>query len=89
MTDRISHTTVTFAHPFELPGMDGVQPPGLYDIETVETELLSNSVIGYRRVSTTIVPRATGTSSRLRQLSNIDPLDLAAALARDAAQPVR
>lgn len=86
MSDRISHSTAIFSHPFVLPGMDGVQQPGLYDIETIEAELGLASASAYRRISTTITPRAGGTLSRPRQMSVIEPSDLAAALERDAAE---
>jgi len=84
MPERTTHTSVTFLHPFSLAGVDGVQPPGTYSIETVEETLDNLSFIAYRRVSTTIVLPAVGTPSRQRQVVTIDPRELEAAQERDA-----
>jgi hypothetical protein len=56
MTERITHSSVTFLHAFVLRDMDGMQPPGTYLIETVEEPLGNLSFLAYRRVSTTIYP---------------------------------
>jgi hypothetical protein len=42
---------VTFMHPFNLNGMDKMQPAGTYTVETDE-ELLQTSLPAYRRIST-------------------------------------
>ena len=83
MTDRVTHETVTFAHPFELADVDGKQPAGTYTIETVEEPIDSVSFVAYRRVSTTIV-LASQKYGGARQLVTIDPSDLEAARKRDA-----
>jgi len=75
---------VTFFHPFSLAGIDAVQPAGTYAIETVEETLDNLSFVAYRRVATTIVLPCVGTPSRQRQVITIDPLELEAALVRDA-----
>ena len=84
MTERLTHQSVQFLYPFELEGMEGKQPPGIYDVETTEEQLESLSFVAYRLKYVTIVSRILG-SSRLSQQSIIDPLDLAEALDRDAA----
>ena len=84
MPERTTYTSVTFLHPFSLAGVDGVQPPGTYSIETVEETLDDLSFVAYRRVSTTIVLPAVGTPSRKRQVVPIDPRDLEAAQKQDA-----
>ncbi len=84
MPERTTYTSVTFLHPFSLAGVDGVQPPGTYSIETVEETLDDLSFVAYRRVSTTIVLPAVGTPSRKRQVVAIDPRDLEAAQKQDA-----
>jgi hypothetical protein len=82
MVERTRRKTVKFLHPFQLGGVEGLLPPGSYEVETVEEQLEGLSFEAYRRVSTTItVQGPTGLS---RQLSTIDPIDLAAALDRDA-----
>jgi hypothetical protein len=84
MTERITHSSVTFLHDFSLRDMDGVQPPGTYLIETVEEPLGTLSFVAYRRVSTTITLPAIGVSSLRKQVVTIDPNELQAALAKDA-----
>jgi hypothetical protein len=84
MTERTTRSSATFLHDFTLPGMDGVQPPGTYLIETVEEPLGTLSFVAYRRISTTITVPAIGVASLRKQVVTIDPEDLQAALARDA-----
>ena len=79
--ERSTRNLVRFLHPFQLGGIEGVLPPGSYEVETVEEQLEGLSFVAYRRVTTTItVPGPTALS---RQLTEIDPKDLAAALEKD------
>lgn len=84
MTERITHKTVNFQHPFELVGIEGEKPAGTYTVETIEEPITGLSFTAYRRVSTTItlVSRQLGVASR--QVVSIEPSDLEAALSRDA-----
>lgn len=84
MLERTTRKSVEFAHPFHLVGVDGVQPAGTYDVETVEELLDGLSFVAYRRVSTTIALHGPNAATVSRQLSMIDPADLAMALERDA-----
>lgn len=84
MTERMIRSSVEFIHPFTLSGADGWQPPGVYDVETVEEQLEGLSFVAYRRVFTTIALSGANKASLSRQLTMIDPADLAAALERDA-----
>ena len=84
MTERITHSSVTFSHDFTLRDMDGVQPPGTYLVETVEEPLGTLSFVAYRRVSTTITLPAIAVPSLRKQVVTIDPDELQAALAKDA-----
>lgn len=84
MTERITHSSVTFQHPFVLHNMDGMQPPGTYLIETAEEPLGNLSFLAYRRVSTTMTLPTVGAASLRRQVVTIDPDELRAALAKDA-----
>ncbi len=84
MRERTTRTALEFRRQFHLSGMDGAQPSGIYDVETVEEQLDSVSIVAYRRVSTTILRRGLASSSMSRQLTLIDPVDLAAALEKDA-----
>ncbi len=83
MNLRTSSKIVTFARPFRLSALEHVQPPGSYTIETDEERIETRTVPAYRRVGTFIrVPaQSAGSSSQVM----IDPTELEAALARDAA----
>ncbi len=82
MNRRTSRKTVTFARPFSLRGIDGVRPAGTYTVETEEELIEGLSFPAYRRVETVILlpSRPGGTD----QVATVDPLELEAALARDA-----
>ena len=83
MTVRTTSKTVTFMHPFSLTGTDEVQPAGTYTVETDEELLQPSSLPAYRRIATLLrLERNTGTV--LTQIVETNPVELAAALARDA-----
>jgi len=83
MNTRITNKTITFKHPFKLSNLDGVQPPGTYRVVTDEEELSGASFLGFRRVATTLrLPAITNASSSF-ELFQVDPEELAAALASD------
>ncbi len=87
MTLRTHSETVTFARPFTLSGINGRQPPGTYTVETDEERIEGSSPPTYRRVSTMIrLAGRPGTGEQV-QVVIVDPDELAAALARDAAPP--
>ena len=65
-----------------------MQPAGTYTVETIDTTLDNLSFIAYRRVSTSIMLPAVGAAARQRQVIFIDPLELEAALKRDAQSSV-
>lgn len=82
MTIARSHTTtVAFAHPFALKGVDRVLPAGDYRVVTDEELIESLSFPVYRRVATMIFIEARGVT----EMVAIDPADLAAAQQRDGA----
>src|SRR6266446_6362463 len=83
MTVRTTSKTVTFTHPFNLSGMDEVQPAGTYTVETDE-ELLQTSLPAYRRISTLMRLPARTTGTVLTQIVEVNPVELAAVLARDS-----
>ena len=84
MTVRTTSKTVTFVHPFNLSGMDETQPAGTYTVETDEELLQTLSLPAYKRISTLIRLPARPRSTVMTQIVEVDPLELAAALARDA-----
>jgi hypothetical protein len=82
MTTRTQRTTSAFARPFLLKGVDRVLPPGTYEILTEEELIDGLSFPVYRRVSTVIL--VPGQIASSLEMVTIDPIDLAAAQARDA-----
>jgi hypothetical protein len=83
VTERTTDSLVTFQHPFVLRDIVGTQPPGTYQVETVEFAIDGVSFVAFRRISTTITLPAVGSSDVRRQFVEIDPVDLAAAQQRD------
>ena len=79
--ERTTYQSVTFLRPFRLAGVEGVQPPGSFDVETVEQRLDKLSFSAYLRISTTIT--LVGPGNGARQVHEIDPEDLASALKLD------
>ena len=84
MTVRTTSKTITFTHPFNLSGMDEVQPAGTYTVETDEELLQTSSLPAYRRISTLMRLPARSIGTMLTQIVETDPVELARALARDA-----
>ena len=83
MIARSLNKTAVFNRPFLLKGIDRTLPAGSYRVVTDEELIDGISFPAYRRVATMIfVPAAPGTSSV--EMVTIDPLDLQAALDRDA-----
>jgi hypothetical protein len=84
MATRTQRKTITFDRPFLLKSMDRVLPPGNYVVVTDEELVEGLSFPVYRRVSTTMMVPAENRPSSVEMLT-IDPRDLDAAQARDAA----
>jgi hypothetical protein len=85
MTVRTSHKTVTFTRPFSLSTLDEVQAAGTYTVETEEEALPGLSFPAWRRIATLIFLPSRPGGTFVEQVVNIDPLELEAAQARDAA----
>jgi hypothetical protein len=83
MSVRTITRNVTFRRAFSLQGVDGMQPPGTYAVETDEEQILGLSFLAYRRMTTTITLPVPNGGLVARQVSTIDPADLESALARD------
>ncbi|AGK58614.1 hypothetical protein HYPDE_34713 [Hyphomicrobium denitrificans 1NES1] len=82
MTERTTRSSVSFAYPFHLSGIEGIYPSGTYAIEVSEETIEGVSFVAYRRIQTTIdLPSNTAYMSR--QVVEIEPADLEEALARD------
>ena len=84
MTDTLTQKSVTFAHPFSLDGVDGIYPPGTYAVSETREQLEGLSFVGYRRTKTTIELPGSNAAYVSRQLVEVEPAELEAALARDA-----
>ena len=68
MTLRTHRETLTFAHPFTLSGVEDVQAPGSYTVQTDEELLEGLSFLAYRRVATVIfVPLRHGGPAHCRR----------------------
>ena len=86
MTVRTSRKTVTFTRPFSVSGIDQMQLPGTYVVETDEELLPDLSFPAYRRVATLIWLRSRLGHAITEQMVDIDPLELEAAQERDASK---
>lgn len=86
MSERSTRATVTFRKPFSLTGVDELLDAGQYDVDTLEEAIEGASFVGYRRLSTTLTINSKTYGAAARQVIEIDPLDLANALASDQKQ---
>ena len=85
MSERTVKSRVTFHHSWNIRGIVGQIPSGTYGVETDEELLAGLSFSAYRRLRTTMTLPFTSGLHVGHQLAEIDPLDLATALERDAA----
>ena len=84
MNPRTSRKTVTFTRSFSLRGIDGVQPPGTYTVETDEELIEGLSFAAWRRAATRIFLPSSSAGAAWRQVAEVDPLRLQATMERDA-----
>jgi len=83
MLTRTRRETVTFHRPFSLEGVGRLLPAGGYEVVTDEELIDGLSFPVYRRVATTM--RVPGQSYQgTVEMLTVDPIDLAAAIERDA-----
>ena len=82
MLTRSQRTTLVFRRPFVMKAIDCPQPAGTYDVETEEELLEGLSFPAYRRISTTMTPRAQ-VPGRILQALLVDPAGLERAQAED------
>ena len=80
METRTTHSTVTFARPFQLIGMDGVAPAGSYQLDTEEEKLDTLTYEAWRQTAVIMQVKRAGVTEYLP----IDPEELRDALTRDA-----
>lgn len=84
MTNTPIQTSVTFAHPFSLEGVEGTYPPGTYEVTESREQVDGLSFIGYRRTKTTIELPGSNPAYISRQVVEVEPADIEAALSLDA-----
>jgi hypothetical protein len=84
MIARSSSKDVVFNRPFLLKGLDRTLPAGSYRVVTDEELIEEVSFPVYRRVATMIFVPASAHGGSSIEMATIDPLDLQAALDRDA-----
>ncbi len=85
MSTRTTETTVTFSHSFTLSSVDGVLPAGTYRVSVDEEQIEGLSFRVFQRVSTMLHLPANPAPGRKRELVQVDPQELAGALATDNA----
>lgn len=85
MTVRTTRRSMTFARPFVLAGLEGMQPAGTYTVETDEELLDTILTPAYRRIATVLHLPATPNEPGVSRMVTIDPQDLDAAWERDRA----
>jgi hypothetical protein len=83
---RSTESTVRFGHPFRLSALDDAQPAGQYRLVTEEERLEGLSFEAFQRVRTLLYLPANSHPGRAREVVEIDPAELAAAIAADALQ---
>ncbi|BCH56375.1 hypothetical protein ACQZ61_02390 [Agrobacterium vitis] len=79
MFTRTKTRIVHFECPFTLPGLEGTQPAGDYQVKDDEEQITGISWLAYRRVATLIEIAKGSTTS----LVAIDNFDLDAAMEKD------
>jgi len=86
MSMRSTERTITFARSFRLSALDGPQPPGSYRLLTEEQRLEGLSFDAFQRVRTLLYLPADSLPGRTREVVDVDPAELAAAVVADALQ---
>ena len=87
MTKRSRRETITFKHPFRLKGIDGVLPPGAYEVITDEEMIEGLSFAAFRRVATMIMVPAAASRGSTMEMVSISSIDLSDAQRIDASAP--
>jgi hypothetical protein len=83
--NRMMSRIVSFARPFVLPGVEGENPPGTYEVEVEEEALPGLSFPVYRRIEARITLPFNAMGAVGHQTVPVTLEALEAALARDVA----
>ena len=89
MTSRTTTSTVTFAHPFRVPGYEDELPAGRYEVIADEDLLEGLSFEAYRRTGTFLLVGGQPGRRGQTEMRPINWSDLEAAQASDRAQSQR
>jgi hypothetical protein len=79
MSIRTNRKTVTFNRPFAVIGLDALQPPGTYTVETDEELFDGVSLPTYRRIGTSTFLPVHPPKPGWAEVAQIDPRELEAA----------
>jgi hypothetical protein len=85
MSTRTTLASVTFTRPFALSALDGEQPAGTYQLVTEEQSIDGPTFGAYRRTATMLHLPSEPAPRQTRQVVAVDPEELGALLAVDAA----
>ena len=83
MSTRTTRKLVTFRHAFTLSSLQGMQPAGTYELEVDEDQIDGLSFNAFRRMTTILYLPADPAPGCTRQAVEVDPEELAGALAGD------
>ena len=86
MYTRSTESTVHFSQSFRLTPFDRAQPPGTYRVITEEERLEGLPFAAFKRVRTLLHLPAKPLPGQTREVFDVDPNELAAALVVDALQ---
>lgn len=81
---RSTECTIRFSHPFRLSQFDRAQPAGNYRLVTEEEPLEGLSFAAFQRVRTLLFLPATSLPGHAREVVEVSPAELAAAVVADA-----
>jgi hypothetical protein len=88
MSMRSTERTVTFHRPFRLSSLDREQPSGAYRVVTEEERLEGLSFAAFQRLRTLLFLPANARPGQGREVIDVDPGELAAAVVADALQGI-
>jgi len=84
MSTRSTEVTIRFSQAFRLSQFDQAQPAGSYQLVTEEERLEGLSFAAFQRVRTLLHLPGNARPGRTRQVVEVDPAELAAAVVADA-----
>jgi len=88
MFTRSTESTIHFGQPFRLSQVGDTQPAGSYRLVTEEERLEGPSFDVFQRMRTLLHLPAIALAGRAREVVDVDPIELTAALVIDALQGI-